>query len=43
MSWKKEIKTKKSISKFLVVNLNPIMLFFGRYTSMIASERRLYL
>ena len=43
MSWKKEIKTKKSISKFRVVILNSIMLFFGRYASMIVSERRLHL
>ena len=43
MSWKKEIKTKKSNQNDLVVILNPIMLFFGRYTSMIASKRRLYL
>ena len=43
MSWKKEIKTKKSIQIFLVVILNPTMLFFGRYASMIASERRLHL
>ena len=33
------MKTKKSIPNFLVVILNPILLFFGRYTSMIASER----
>ena len=31
MLWKKEIKIKKSISKFLVVILDPIMLFFSRY------------
>ena len=43
MSWKKEFKTKKSISKFLFIILNPIMLIFGRYTSMIASERHLHL
>ena len=34
---------KKSISAFLVVILDPIMLYFGRYTSMIASERRMHL
>ena len=29
--------------KKIVIILNPIMLLFGRYTSMIASERRLHL
>ena len=44
MSWKKEIKTnEKSISAFLVGILDPIMLYFGRYTSMIAFERRMHL
>ena len=43
MLWKKEIETKKSTSTFLVFILNPIMLFFGRYISMTASERRLHL
>ena len=44
MLWKKEIRTiKKSISAFLVIILDPIMLYFGRSTSMIASERRMHL
>ena len=43
MLWKKEIRTKKSISNFLILILDPIMLFFGRYASMIASERRMHL
>ena len=43
MLWKKDIKTKKSISIFLVVILDAIMLFFGRYASMIAPKRRMHL
>ena len=34
----KKLRLRKSISRFLVVILDPIMLFFGRYASMIAPD-----